>query len=234
MADTVLIAEDDGDIIEILSLYLGGSGYEVRAARNGADALEILRREQVAVALVDIMMPKMNGYDLIKAARAESQVPIIIISARAEAADKIIGLDAGADGYITKPFDPLEVTAYIRAVLRRGGSHGHATQSLSGRGDGRIQVGDLEFDTERLCLAKGGEPIALTAAELRIVAALMSRPGRIFTKAQLYACVNGRPCDSGANSVMVHISNIRAKLEDDPLSPRFIKTVRGLGYRLEG
>ncbi len=224
---TVLIVEDDADIVEILRLYLEASGYRVLTALDGVAALEVLRAEPVSVALVDLMMPRMNGYDFIRAARLISQIPIIIVSARCVAADKVLGLDVGADGYITKPFDPMEVTAYIRAMLRRAQSAPEAHV---------LRVGDLMLDTERLVLTRSGEPVALTAAELKIMARLMAAPGRVFTKEQLYACVNGgdasavQGCDA---SIMVHISNIRAKLEDGPGRTCPIKTVRGAGYRLE-
>ena len=224
---TVLIAEDDADIVEILRLYLVGAGYRVLDAPDGARALEIMRAERVSVVLVDIMMPRMNGYDFIREARRFSQAPIIIVSARSMAADKVLGLDLGADGYITKPFDPMEVTAYIRAALRR---------AEVPSGTRTLRAGDIELDPERLMLTRRGEPVALTAAELKIVAQLLSAPGRVFTKEQLYACVTGDDAAVTAgceSSVMVHISNIRAKIEDDPSRPRLIKTVRGLGYRLE-
>lgn len=224
---TVLIAEDDRDIVEILRLYLEGAGYRVVAAGDGESALELLRSEDVSVALVDIMMPRMNGYDLIREVRRFSSVPVIVVSARSMAADKVLGLDVGADGYITKPFDPMEVTAYIRAVLRR---------AEPARGADVLAAGDLELDSRRLTLTRAGEPVALTAAELKIMARLISSPGRVFTKEQLYACASGtdEACAAGCeSSVMVHISNIRAKIEDDPSHPRYIRTVRGLGYRLE-
>ena len=217
---TVLIAEDDADIVEILRLYLMGAGYRVLAAPDGASALEILREQPVSVVLADIMMPRMNGYDFIREARAFSRAPIM-------AADKVLGLDLGADGYITKPFDPMEVTAYIRAVLRR----------VDVADEGQVlHAGDLALDTERLTLTRAGEPVPLTAAELKIITRLLSAPGRVFTKEQLYACVTGdesAPAAGCESSVMVHISNIRAKIEIDPSHPRYIKTVRGLGYRLE-
>lgn len=254
MPKTVLIAEDDKDIVELLTLYLSGSGYEVLSAPDGEQALELLRSHEVDVALVDIMMPRMNGYDFIKAARKTSDVPIVIVSARSMPADKIVGLDAGADGYITKPFDPLEVTAYIRAMIRRreqgresagaaGEDDAPATdvQAAGGAGEAAaptspddITCGELVFDPHRLTLSKRGETVPLTAAELKIMAAFMAAPGRVLSKGNLYAAVNGEPAIGGASSVMVHISNIRAKLEDDPLRPRYIKTVRGLGYRLDG
>lgn len=224
---TVLIAEDDADIVEILRLYLMGAGYRVLAAPDGASALEILREQPVSVVLADIMMPRMNGYDFIREARAFSRAPIIIVSARSMAADKVLGLDLGADGYITKPFDPMEVTAYIRAVLRRVDVADEAQV---------LHAGDLALDTERLTLTRAGEPVPLTAAELKIITRLLSAPGRVFTKEQLYACVTGdesAPAAGCESSVMVHISNIRAKIESDPSHPHYIKTVRGLGYRLD-
>lgn len=280
MAETVLIVEDDQDIVELLSLYLTGSGYDVVTAGNGEEALEQLRQHPADIALVDIMMPRMNGYDFIKALRATDNIPVIIISARTQAADKIVGLDAGADGFIAKPFNPLEVTAQIRALLRRratdvadalaaagrtapAADEARATASSEGEAsfpgpdasgpsdraaaestpapstpsqDGAhvLRVGDLAFDTERLELFKGGTPIPLTAAELKIMATFMAAPGRVFSKAQLYACINGESFAGSEASVMVHVSNIRAKLEDDPLRPEYIKTIRGMGYKIDG
>lgn len=288
MAETVLIVEDDQDIVELLSLYLTGSGYDVVTAGNGEDALEQLRQHPADIALVDIMMPRMNGYDFIKALRATDNIPVIIISARTQAADKIVGLDAGADGFIAKPFNPLEVTAQIRALLRRRATDvadalaaaGRTAPAAAGRtapaadeacatapsegeaslpepdascpsdraaaestpapstpsqdGAHVLRVGDLAFDTERLELFKSGTPIPLTAAELKIMATFMAAPGRVFSKAQLYACINGESFAGSEASVMVHVSNIRAKLEDDPLRPAYIKTIRGMGYKIDG
>lgn len=247
---TVLIAEDDKDIVELLRLYISGSGYDVLASNDGEQALELAREQHVDIALVDIMMPRMNGYDFIKALRRESDIPVIIISARSQPADKIVGLDAGADGFIAKPFDPLEVTALIRAVLRRangtntsiGGSSSASivelpsaqrTVPMQQEPADALIAGDLIFDKARFLLTKRGETVPLTAAELKIMAALMAAPGRVFDKAQLYTQISGEPF-GGESSVMVHISNIRAKLEDDPLHPRYIETVRGIGYRFNG
>lgn len=246
---TVLIAEDDKDIVELLRLYISGSGYDVLASNDGEQALELAREQHVDIALVDIMMPRMNGYDFIKALRRESGIPVIIISARSQPADKIVGLDAGADGFIAKPFDPLEVTALIRAMLRRSngtnapegdGSSASTVEFPSARRTASVQeptdvlaAGDLVFDKARFLLTKRGETVPLTAAELKIMAALMAAPGRVFDKMQLYAQISGEPF-GGESSVMVHISNIRAKLEDDPLHPRYIETVRGIGYRFNG
>ena len=233
MADTVLVVEDDPDIVELLELYLGGSGFEVVSASDGAEALRMLEARPADVALVDIMMPHMNGYDFIKALRERSDMPVIIVSARTSPADKIVGLDTGADGFVAKPFDPLEVVAYVRAALRRWGAPGRPEAGAEEAAPRCLTVGDLTFDPERLTLSRAGEPVPLTAAELKIMAKLMSSPGRVFTKAQLYACVSGEDGPGGEGSVMVHISNIRAKLEEDPLHPRHIRTVRGLGYRID-
>ncbi|WP_297037008.1 response regulator transcription factor [uncultured Enorma sp.] len=247
---TVLIAEDDKDIVELLRLYISGSGYDVLASNDGEQALELAREQHVDIALVDIMMPRMNGYDFIKALRRESGIPVIIISARSQPADKIVGLDAGADGFIPKPFDPLEVTALIRAMLRRANGtnapesdnssasivelpSAQRTVPMQQEPADALIAGDLIFDKARFLLTKRGETVPLTAAELKIMAALMAAPGRVFDKAQLYAQISGEPF-GGESSVMVHISNIRAKLEDDPLHPRYIETVRGIGYRFNG
>lgn len=227
---TILVAEDDSDIVEILRLYLHAAGYRVLTAADGVAALEIMRRENIAVALVDLMMPRMNGFDFIRELRTFSTCPAIIVSARSMPADKVLALDQGADGYITKPFDPMEVTAYIRAVLRCAATVQTPSSSAA------LHAGALTLDSDKLQLIQGERVATLTAAEFKIMAQLMADPGRVFSKSQLYACVCGCGEDGasgGEASVMVHISNIRAKIEENPASPVFIKTVRGLGYRLE-
>jgi len=230
--DVVLVVEDDSDITELLTLYLSGGGYEVRTAGDGIEGLEALRAGGVSVVLVDVMMPRMNGYDFIRGAREFSGVPIVVVSARSQAADKMLGLDLGADGYITKPFDPMEAIAYVRAVLRRYKHENGPGADESGNSDA-VVVRDLELDTVKLVLRKDGETVPLTAAELRLMSRFMGSPGRIFTKAQLYEAVTGESCGGGEDSVMVHISNIRAKLNDIDANAPYIRTVRGLGYRLE-
>ncbi len=230
MADCVLIVEDDHDIVEILSLYLTGAGYEVCSAPDGAQGLDILRSGGVSVVLADLMMPNVNGFDFIKEARSFTTVPIIIISARNQASDKMVGLDLGADGYITKPFEPLEVISYVRAMIRRSTMQ---TPSQNSSQTSVVRAGDLELDTERLIVRKRGQIVALTASEFKIIARLISSPGRVYTKDQLYEAVSGDTYEGGGESIMVHISNIRSKIEDDPSNPRIIQTVRGLGYRFE-
>lgn len=227
----ILIAEDDPDISELLSLYLENAGYTVFTALNGRSALEIFQEKQISLALVDIMMPGLNGYDLIRRLREVSNIPVIILSAKSAASDRVFGLDVGADAYLTKPFNPLEVLANIRALLRRyyqlGGED--AGDSLPNV----LKLGELELNLDQYVLKKRGETIPLTSTEMKIMARMMKEPGRVFTKAQLYQCINGDYYEGDDKTMMVHIYNIRAKLEENPGRPVYIKTVRGLGYKLE-
>lgn len=229
MTHKILIAEDDKDIIELLSLYLSGEGFDILAAENGREALTIAKSEDVSAALVDIMMPVMNGYEFIRELRTFSQIPVIILSARDLDQDRILGLNIGADAYLTKPFNPLEVVAYVKSAVRRWES----TKTLAAEETGKVVVGELELDQERFTLRKNGVPVQLTSSELKIISKMMKAPEHVFTKAQLYECINGEFYDSDDNTMMVHISNLRAKVEDDPSHPRYIKTVRGLGYKIE-
>ena len=229
MAHKILIAEDDKDIIELLSLYLSGEGFDILAAENGREALTIAKSEDVSAALVDIMMPVMNGYEFIRELRTFSQIPVIILSARDLDQDRILGLNIGADAYLTKPFNPLEVVAYVKSAVRRWES----TKTLAAEETDKVVVGELELDQERFTLRKNGVPVQLTSSELKIISKMMKAPEHVFTKAQLYECINGEFYDSDDNTMMVHISNLRAKVEDDPSHPRYIKTVRGLGYKIE-
>ena len=229
MTHKILIAEDDKDIIELLTLYLGGEGFDILAAENGREALTIAKSEDVSAALVDIMMPVMNGYEFIRELRTFSQIPVIILSARDLDQDRILGLNIGADAYLTKPFNPLEVVAYVKSAVRRWES----TKTLAAEETGKVVVGELELDQERFTLRKNGVPVQLTSSELKIISKMMKAPEHVFTKAQLYECINGEFYNSDDNTMMVHISNLRAKVEDDPSHPRYIKTVRGLGYKIE-
>ncbi len=233
MQQTILIAEDDADIIELLSLYLGGEGYHILPAENGRQALELVRSQKISLAIVDIMMPD-NGYDLIRKIRETQNFPIIILSAKTMDTDRILGLNLGADAYMTKPFNPLEVVAYVKAALRRYYSlGGEASTGAPIEEEGSLTVGELQLDLYKFILRKRGHVIPLTPTELKIVVKLMQSPGRVYTKAQLYTCIGGELYESDNNTMMVHISNIRAKIEDDPSNPRYIKTVRGLGYKIE-
>ncbi len=225
----ILLAEDDEDIVKLLKLYLENEGYGVLWAKDGVEASEIFDKEKVDLALVDIMMPRMNGYELTKYIRKKSNIPIIILSAAQLDSDKILGLNLGADDYMVKPFNPLELIARINANLRRFYKLGNVKDA----DDGKISIGELTLDTHMLTLEKRGVPINLTATEYKILVMLMKSPGRVFTKMQIYEEVNGDYYVGDDNTMMVHISNLRDKIEDDPKNPRYIKTVRGLGYKIE-
>ena len=213
MGYTILVAEDDRDIVELIELYLENDGYRVLTAADGVSALELVRREQIDLAVLDIMMPRMNGYELTKAIRAQSNFPIIILSAK------------NADS------DPLEIIARVKSNLRRFYELNPGT-TAPGSGT-RLSVGGLELDPASFSLTKDGVPVALTPMEYKIMACLMKAPGRIFTKVQLYEAANGAYFESDENTMMVHISKLRDKVENDPKNPRYIKTVRGLGYKIE-
>ena len=223
MKPVILIAEDDRDIRDLLRLYLEGEGYRVLEAENGAQALILAREQTPDMAILDVMMPEMNGFELTRALRRYSEIPILILSARSQDNDKILGLNLGADDYIAKPFNPVEIVARVKAHLRRALRTGSDV----------LTVGDLTLDTASFQLTKGGKQILLTPMEYKILALLMRSPGRIFTKVQLYEGAVGPYFEGDDNTMMVHISKLREKIEDDPKLPRHIITVRGLGYKLE-
>ena len=219
----ILIAEDDGDIRGLLKLYLEGEGFRVLEADNGADALALAREKTPDMAILDVMMPQMNGFELTRALRKYSDIPILILSAKSQDNDKILGLNLGADDYIVKPFNPVEIVARVKAQLRRASRAGGDT----------LQVGNLTLNTATFQLTKGDRSILLTPMEYKILALLMRSPGRIFTKIQLYEGAIGTYFEGDDNTMMVHISKLREKIEDDPKNPSRIITVRGLGYKLE-
>ena len=223
MKPVILIAEDDRDIRDLLRLYLEGEGYRVLEAENGAQALILAREQAPDMAILDVMMPEMNGFELTRALRRYSEIPILILSARSQDNDKILGLNLGADDYIAKPFNAVEIVARVKAQLRRALRTGSDV----------LTVGDLTLDTASFQLTKGGKQILLTPMEYKILALLMRSPGRIFTKVQLYEGAVGPYFEGDDNTMMVHISKLREKIEDDPKLPRHIITVRGLGYKLE-
>ena len=224
MATTILIAEDDADIREVLRLYLEGEGFAVAEAADGDTALRLALSSAPDAAILDVMMPGMNGYELTRALRRQSDIPILILSAKGEDNDKILGLNLGADDYIAKPFNPMEVVARVKAHLRRAGN---VRRDL-------LTVGELTLDTAAMQLYKKGVPVPLTPTEYKILAQLMRSPGRIFTKVQLYEGIAGEFFESNDNTMMVHISKLREKIEDNPKNPRHIITIRGLGYKIEG
>jgi len=224
-APVILVAEDDADIRQLIRLYLEGEGFTVLEAENGAVAHEMAGAHAPDMAILDIMMPEMDGLELTRALRRVSDIPILILSAKSEDNDKILGLNLGADDYLTKPFNPMEVVARVKAQLRR-------SQRAAGGAD-VLSVRDLSLDLAGARVLKRGQTIELTRAEFRILAQLMRSPGRIFTKAQLYEGMGGDYFGADDNTMMVHISKLRDKIEDDPRNPTYIVTVRGLGYKIE-
>lgn len=223
MSKTILIAEDDADIRAVLRLYLESEGFGVLEAPDGEKALALALERSPDAAILDVMMPGMDGFRLTRALRRTSDIPVLILSAKSQDSDKILGLNLGADDYIAKPFNPMEVIARLKAHLRRAGNSAPKT----------LTVGALTLDTAAMQLYKDGRPILLTPTEYKILAQLMGAPGRIFTKVQLYEGIAGEYFESNDNTMMVHISKLRKKIEDDPKNPRYIVTIRGLGYKIE-
>ena len=223
MKQRILIAEDEADIRNILKLYLESEGFEVVQAQDGDQALRMAQREMPDLILLDVMMPNMDGFAVTQALRQYSQVPILILSARSQDADKILGLNLGADDYIAKPFNALEVVARVKAHLRRGQQGAASVISLNG----------LSLNAETCTVTKEGTLLALTPTEYKLLSVFMRSPGRIFTKVQLSEAINGEYFESDENTIMVHISKLRDKIEDNPRKPAKLVTIRGLGYRFE-
>lgn len=227
MGFSILVADDEQGIIDFVTLYLEKDGYTVFTATDGEDALAHIQEEKIDLAILDIMMPKMNGYQLIKKIRAEKNIPIIFLTAKDASADKVLGLDIGADDYVTKPFDPLELVARVSAQLRRFYSLG-AQEINSPK---KIELHDLTLDLEQCLLFKGNEQIALTSIEFKILRLLMSSPGRVFTKKQIYEAVWEDTYIVDDNNIMVYISRLREKLGTRE-EESYIQTIRGLGYKI--
>ncbi len=227
MGFSILVADDEQGIIDFVTLYLEKDGYTVFTATNGEDAWAHIQQEKIDLAILDIMMPKMNGYQLIKKIRAEKNIPIIFLTAKDASADKVLGLDIGADDYVTKPFDPLELVARVSAQLRRFYSLG-AQEINSPK---KIELHDLTLDLEQCLLFKGNEQIALTSIEFKILRLLMSSPGRVFTKKQIYEAVWEDTYIVDDNNIMVYISRLREKLGTRE-EESYIQTIRGLGYKI--
>ena len=225
MNQTILIVDDEKEIRELLRLYIEKDGYSVLQAENGLKALQQTETAQIDLAIVDIMMPELDGYQLIKALRERGNLPIIVVSAKAENHEKILGLDLGADDYVTKPFDPLEVVARVRARLRR-----HDADTADS-GAVLLTTGGLTLDTSACTLRFGNESIQLTATEFNMMKLFMQSPSRVFTKQQIYDAAWQEAVAVDDNTVMVAISKLRSKLPGD--CGVSIGTVRGLGYRLE-
>ena len=226
----VMVVDDEVNILKLMDIWLTRAGFGVITATNGEEALAKLKKEEVDLIVADVMMPKMDGFTLVETLRAEgNSIPVILATAKESIDDKKSGFNCGADDYMVKPFNPLELIARINANLRRFYKFGNAQDEDTGK----ITIGELTLDTNTLPLEKRGVPVNLTATEYKILLMLMKSPGRVFTKMQIYEEVNGDYYANDDNTMMVHISNIRDKIEDDPKNPRYIKTLRGLGYKIE-
>lgn len=227
MGYTILIADDEAEIRNLLRLYLENEKYSILEAEDGQQALELLRTKQADLCILDIMMPRMDGFHVLQEIRKESNIPVIILSARDADSEKILGLNLGADDYLAKPFNPLEAVARVNSNIRR-------FYSMGGSADIKrtFTVQDLTLDEDSCTLTRGGTVIELTSVEYRIMELFMAHPGKVFTKQQIYEQGWGEEYIIADNNIMVCISKLRAKLnENDPSA--YIKTIRGLGYRME-
>ena len=224
----VLICDDDRDIRNALKIYLSGEGYNILEAENGAAALDVVSKHEVHLILMDIMMPKMDGVSATAKLRETSNAPVILLTAKSEDNDKILGLTAGADDYITKPFNPLEVIARVKAQLRRyaylGGME-HKPES--------VIIGGIELDDNGKTVTLNGDPVSLTPTEYEILKLFLQNPGKVFSSKEIYTAVwNSAPLGA-EGTIAVHIRHLREKIEIDPANPRYLKVVWGKGYKLE-
>ena len=226
MKYVILIADDEAEIRDLLRLYLENNGYDVLEAADGLEALTILEKEHIDLAVLDIMMPRMDGLHVLKKLRESNNIPVLMLSAKDTDADKILGLNLGADDYLAKPFNPLEAVARVNSNIRRFYSLG--TKVVQ---EGNLAVRDLVLNQDACTLKKGDKIIQLTSVEYRIMELLMKHPGKVFTKQQIYEHGWGEDYIVADNNIMVCISKLRAKLDDNPSA--YIQTIRGLGYRLE-
>jgi DNA-binding response OmpR family regulator len=221
---TILVVDDEPQIAEIARDYLRLAGFDVIVAGDGVRALETARGRHPDLVVLDLGLPGLDGMEVARALRRDSDVPIIMLTARVEEDDRLRGLEIGADDYVTKPFSPRELVARVRAVLRRS-ERRHVDGDL-------LRVADLVLDVARRSVRRDGEPIDLTTTEFQVLAALARHPGRVFTRAQLLDAARGADAEAYDRAIDSHVKNIRRKLEPDPHAPRYLETVYGLGYRL--
>ena len=226
----ILVCDDDREIVEAISIYLSGEGYEILKAYDGTEALEIMEKTPVDLLIVDVMMPGLDGIQTTLRIREEHNIPIIMLSAKSEDYDKITGLNVGADDYMTKPFNPLELTARVRSQLRRYNQLGSAAGAAPSK---VIRCGGLEIDDEAKTVTVDGEQVSLTPLEYGILKLLASNAGRVFSIDEIYEKVWKEEAYSADNTVAVHIRRIREKIEIDPKNPRYLKVVWGVGYKVE-
>ncbi|MCL2220911.1 MAG: response regulator transcription factor [Oscillospiraceae bacterium] len=225
----ILICDDDREIATAIAVYLKNEGYETFLAHDGRESLSVLEDNDIQLIIMDIMMPNMDGLSATMEIRQSRNIPIIMLSAKSEDADKIIGLSAGADDYVTKPFNPLELIARVKSQLRRFTVLG----SLPSPEDGVYTVGGVTIDDNHKSVTVDGESVRLTPLEYKIALLLIRHPGRVFSIDEIYERVWGEDAFCADNAIAVHIRRIREKIEIDPKNPRYLKVVWGLGYKME-
>lgn len=223
MAQTILLVDDERKLREMLRIYMEQEGYRVVEAANGREAIFVARYEKPDLILLDLMMPEMGGYEFMQALRKESKTPVIMLTAKVEETDEVLGLELGADDYITKPFSVRSVIARVRAVLRR--------MQADHQGANTLRAGEIELDRDGHIVKVGTRLVDLTPSEFQVLAALMSAPGRAFSRLDLLEQIGGDAYEGYERTIDVHIRNLRTKIEADPSNPRYVQTVYGMGYR---
>ena len=224
----ILICDDERDIVSALKIYLSSENYTLFEAYTGKEALEIVQKNDIHLILMDIMMPEMDGISATAKLREDYNIPIILLTAKSEDTDKVLGLNVGADDYITKPFNPIEVLARVRSQLRRYTTLGGMEQKPS-----KLVIGSIAIDDEAKMVSVDGEAVSLTPIEYNILLLLARHPGRVYSSAQIYEQVWNESAFGSEGAVAVHIRHLREKLEIDPSNPRYLKVVWGLGYKME-
>ncbi len=225
----ILVCDDDRDIVAALKIYLAGEGHTVVSAYNGQEALEIVQKGEIQLVLLDVMMPLLDGIAATTRIREISNVPIILLTAKSEDTDKILGLTIGADDYVTKPFNPIEVLARVKSQLRRYTLLG----AMPPPAPSVLRIGGIELDDESKTVSVDGDPVAVTPIEYSILKLLMENPGRVYPTHEIYAAVWQEPSYGAESTVAVHIRHLREKIEIDPAQPRYLKVVWGRGYKFE-
>lgn len=223
MTQTIMVVDDEKRLVSLVESYLSQEGYRVATAYTGKEALSVARKEKPDLIILDIMMPEMDGYEFMEIYRRESKTPIIVLTARVEEEEQVIGLELGADDYVTKPFRPRALMARVRAVLRRTGQVEPHAKILT--------AADITLDREARIVSVGKKYVNLTPSEFDLLAALMSTPGRVLSRLDLLDIIQGVRYEGYERTIDLHVKNLRAKIEDDPRSPRYIETVYGVGYR---
>jgi DNA-binding response OmpR family regulator len=220
----ILVVDDEKKIVEIIKAYLEKDGYQVVSAYDGKTALELARRQPPDLIILDLMLPEVSGLDVCRSLRKESEIPIVMLTARDEVTDKIVGLEMGADDYVTKPFDPKELLARVKAVLRR--TEGKANQKNI------LRTGDLSIDTEKRQVRLNGVSVELTPSEFDLLKVMAENPGRVYSRMQLLDKIQGDAYEGYERTVDSHIKNLRKKVEVDPEHPQYVITVYGVGYKM--